>query len=229
MSEPEKFLTRWSRRKLDADEPVAPTADEATPQTPPSDHETARGADSKPPALEFDPATLPPLDSIGADTDIASFLKPGVPGELRLAALRRAWSSDPAIRDFKGLAENDWDFTVPNAQMGFGEIDPGLDLKKMLSDVFGETPRAEPPSAEAPTEQLPPQQQQLSSLVDRDALTSPEQPSSDSAPTEPVGIDSSSGDKMLQRDTNVAAQTDSSDAKEFPSKKRRPHGGALPQ
>jgi len=35
---------------------------------------------------------------------------------------RRAWAADPAIRDFKGLAENAWDFTDPTAMPGFGEL-----------------------------------------------------------------------------------------------------------
>jgi hypothetical protein len=65
--------------------------------------------------------------------------------------------------------------------------------------------------------------------VDDGALKSPEQPSSDSGLSEPVNVDSSIGAEMLQRDENAAVQTDISEAEEFPSKKRRPHGGALPQ
>jgi len=38
-----------------------------------------------------DPATLPPIETIDAQTDITVFLQNGVPNELRLAALRRAW------------------------------------------------------------------------------------------------------------------------------------------
>ncbi len=58
-------------------------------------------------ASAFDPTNLPSLDSIGPQTDITVFLQSGVPAGLRLAALRRAWAMDPAIRDFKGLQEND--------------------------------------------------------------------------------------------------------------------------
>jgi hypothetical protein len=32
---------------------------------------------------------------------------------MTVAALRRAWVSDPVIRDFIGIAENQWDFTNP--------------------------------------------------------------------------------------------------------------------
>ena len=56
---------------------------------------------------------LPPVESIDAATDIRAFLNKGVPQDLTRAALRRAWSSDPAIRDFIGLSENSWDFTAP--------------------------------------------------------------------------------------------------------------------
>src|SRR5207253_3315872 len=38
------------------------------------------------------------------------------------AALRRAWVSDPVIRDFIGIAENQWDFTNPTTIPGFGPL-----------------------------------------------------------------------------------------------------------
>ena len=71
----------------------------------------------------LDPARLPSINSITADTDIVAFLKTGVPTELTRAALRRAWTSDPAIRDFIGIAENQWDFNDPNGMAGFGRLD----------------------------------------------------------------------------------------------------------
>jgi hypothetical protein len=58
----------------------------------------------------FNAASLPPIESIGAQSDIRPFLQPGVPQELTRAALRRAWVTDPAIHDFVGLSENCWDF-----------------------------------------------------------------------------------------------------------------------
>jgi hypothetical protein len=42
---------------------------------------------------------------------------------LTRAALRRAWTSDPAIREFIGIAENQWDFNDPNGIPGFGQLD----------------------------------------------------------------------------------------------------------
>src|SRR5690349_16629058 len=115
----EGFLKRWSSKKIDAerDTPASGTKAVSFPDgVRRPDRQTTDEAGG--PALpgrkpEFDLASLPSLDSITAVTDVRAFLKPGVPAELASAALRRAWTADPAIRDFKGLAENDWDFTNP--------------------------------------------------------------------------------------------------------------------
>jgi hypothetical protein len=91
----------------------------------------------------FDPVSLPSIDSITADTDIVAFLKSGVPTELRRAALRRAWTSDPAIRDFIGIAENQWDFNDPNGISGFGRLDAtesGVIFLAQVSSTSGEMP-----------------------------------------------------------------------------------------
>ena len=109
MSEPENFLSRWSRRKLEpsqpSDEAAAPESGQAdeTKARAPQHRKTAAPAPApKPQEPAFDLASLPPIESITAGTDIRDFLKPGVPLSLSRAALRRAWTSDPAIRDFIG-------------------------------------------------------------------------------------------------------------------------------
>jgi hypothetical protein len=89
----------------------------------------------------FDPAPLPSLDAIDAHADITVFLRSGVPTELQRAALRRAWRMDPAIRDFKGLQENGWNFSGPNSIPGFGELGPEVDVREMVARIFGDTPR----------------------------------------------------------------------------------------
>ena len=68
-------------------------------------------------------------------------MRTGVPETLKHAALRRAWSSDPVIRDFVGLNENFWDAAGPDGIPGFGDLDPNLDVRRMVSELFGETPR----------------------------------------------------------------------------------------
>jgi hypothetical protein len=113
MSEDERFLSRWSRLKQETAKRAPAPADETA--SPPAGAAPAReearapvtAPDSEAAAVEsFDPASLPPLDSIGAGSDIRAFLARGVPAELAQAALRRAWAADPAIRDFIGLSEN---------------------------------------------------------------------------------------------------------------------------
>jgi len=236
MTGPENFLTRWSRRKLDAKEPVPPAAADAAPQKPAVDAEDLEKRSAEdleqrsattnetPGAIPaFDPASLPSLDSIGAETDVSVFLKAGVPGDLRLAALRRAWVTDPAIRDFKGLAENDWDFTIPNEAMGFAEIDPGLDLKKMLADVFGEPPRAEPVAADAPREEEPLTQsaEELDVTADRVGLQSSEVSSHDQH--------FASNTDIVHRSSDTAPHADEGKQGGSPLKQKRRQGGALPE
>ena len=128
MSEPENFVSRWSRlkhasearrqRKTELREGAAPSSTAVTSTT--NEDEAARTETRAAPI--FDPTDLPSVDSIVAGTDISLFLRSGVPAELTLAALRRAWVSDPVIRDFIGIAENQWDFTNPTTIPGFGPL-----------------------------------------------------------------------------------------------------------
>ena len=117
----EQFLARWSRRKQEAKagdaEPAPQEADEAYRSA------SSDGAATESVPAETELSNLPPIESIDAPTDITAFLRKGIPQELSRAALRRAWSADPAIRDFVGLAENAWDFNDPNAMAGFGALD----------------------------------------------------------------------------------------------------------
>ena len=87
-----------------------------------------------------DATSLPSLDSIDAQSDIAAFLSEGAPAGLQLAALRRAWTVNPAICDFRGLRENDRNFNDPNRVPGFGELGPEADTKKIVAEIFVETP-----------------------------------------------------------------------------------------
>jgi hypothetical protein len=113
MSEPESLLSRWLRLKRESG------LEGGGAETRKVD--SAASADvSSPPA--FDPESLPPIDSIVADSDIQIFLQAGVPADLTCAALRRAWTADPGIRDFIGIAESQWDFNDPAAIPGFGPL-----------------------------------------------------------------------------------------------------------
>ncbi|HRK24444.1 MAG TPA: DUF3306 domain-containing protein [Beijerinckiaceae bacterium] len=134
MSRNEGFLSRWSARKLAPPEPAAKPGEAAAEQ--PSKEEPAQTGEP------FDPASLPSIDSLVADSDIRPFLRAGVPEALKTAALRRMWVSDPAIRDYIGPADFQWDFNTPGALAGFGELPQGTDIVRMLSDL-GEGHRPE--------------------------------------------------------------------------------------
>jgi len=190
----EGFLARWSRRKREAEATTPESADAATkpdlPDRPPA---------SEPQDVADIVARLPPIEEITAATDIRAFLVPGVPTELRLAALRRAWRADPAIRDFIGLAENQWDFNAPDGVPGFASmIDPD-EVRRLLAKVVGggEPEPAEPDRPETTT--------------DAEAL-----PLSCEEDPHPPAID----------EANSAAQSAPDEAPPDPPRR---HGGALPR
>jgi hypothetical protein len=143
MSERDNFLERWSKRKLAGGDAVPPQGDERPAgaedkneaTAPPAQDAVACG-EEKP----FDITSLPPIESIDANTDIKGFLRPGVPPELSRAALRRAWSADPAIRDFVGLVENGWDFNDPQAMPGFGPITPS-EVARLAAQILDDLPQ----------------------------------------------------------------------------------------
>jgi hypothetical protein len=149
-SEPENFLTRWSSRKL-ANRTQSARQDAHAEHQPRDESgavenralaETGKDGETRD-NQPFDPAQLPSLDSIGADTNIAAFLRRDVPPELTRAALRRAWISDPAIKNFVGLVENGWDFNDPSAMSGFGPIS-AEEVARLAGKVIQALPEAAP-------------------------------------------------------------------------------------
>jgi hypothetical protein len=158
----EKFVSRWSRLKRVSDlrsnrrEGAAPPA-AAVPNVGGGDEAAARPDEAR----TLEPAALPSIESITAATDIRAFLQSAVPVELTRAALRRAWVSDPLIRDFIGIAENQWDFTNPTTIPGFGPLRQVVDERdrvtrtvEALDRSLGQlsaAARTGPASAEGPT------------------------------------------------------------------------------
>jgi hypothetical protein len=245
MSEQEKFLERWSRRKAEAERADADAAAKAQPAASPvaaTDSRAAADAGPKSPvapASEFDLASLPPLESITELTDVRSFLVPGVPPELTRAALRRAWAADPAIRNFVGLQENDWDFANPVGVPGFSELPPGYDVKKLLAQIFGEaekeadkakavsqsTAAAADPQATAPSKEI----------VTSDSAVEAAPSSDEQNRAEPAGAAAEQAvatehlrNDLVQRNNNIALHNTPGNRAEH-SKSRRQHGGALPE
>ena len=130
--EGEGFLSRWSRRKRAVVEGRAPEE----PTLPPPAEAPPPEALPAEPEDEFDLASLPPVESLTIESDFKAFLHRKVPLDLRAAALRRAWSLDPAIRDFIGPADYAWDFNAPDGVPGFA-LELGGDAMKLLSHALG--------------------------------------------------------------------------------------------
>ena len=135
----EGFLARWSRLKR-AEQPAQPTPVDAASGAPVAPNAAVPAAGE----LQLaEPTKLPRIEDLTAGSDFAAFLQKGVPEELKRLALRKAWSLDPAIRDFIEVAENQYDWNAPGGVPGFGEIAPGTDMKTLLAQAIGEMPKAE--------------------------------------------------------------------------------------
>lgn len=165
------FLSRWSRRKrgiAEADGPPAPAPDRPPPDAACLDALAPRGASPEEADPSADPsdrmseeeiAALPPLDALNETSDLGPFLRAGVPGVLRNAALRRMWSLDPSIRDFVSEArEYAYDWNCPGGVPGLGPLLPGDDVTAMVRRVFEgrrEQPGPEVETAADPSEARP--------------------------------------------------------------------------
>jgi hypothetical protein len=214
----EQFLVRWSRRKQEAAGHAEPRPGEPSETNGPAPSD---GAAAEPVAPETDLSSLPPLESVDAATDITAFLRKGIPQELSRAALRRAWSADPAIRDFVGLAENAWDFNDPNAMPGFGPLDYSDEqvdalVRRVVGDVVQAAESLPNPLAETAEDaaQSVPAETVSAQLSNPAKAIADPRPFDESAPAElPPG----------------AAAPQPPTASEETPVRRRAHGGALPQ
>jgi hypothetical protein len=226
VSEPENFLSRWARLKREAAETPDDAAPEAAAKEARADAPAAEATVSPAPDVEFDLSTLPPIDTITATTDIRAFLAPGVPPELTRAALRRAWVADPAIRDFVGIAENQWDFSDPNAIPGFGSLGPLDDVRRLVAQVLGEARDEDPASGAGRA------QKTLSAKADNAPdLLEPTATTGEATPSQGAQETSAAPDVQCNNSDAALHQVGSEDAvppQSEPST-RRTHGGALPK
>jgi hypothetical protein len=230
MSNDTDFLARWSRRKHDAvTDKIKQSKAENTPGdivSRTSDASLAPGGNR----LPFDPASLPTIESIGAQSDIRAFLEAGVPDDLARAALRRVWSLDLAIRDFVGLSENSWDFNAPGVMAGFGPIG-GEEVGRVLTRLLGEpdaiVAAVHPPLISPTDDSQKPADE--SDPVEHQA-TNAESVALVSAQGQQLDFDkiNVAGD-VAQNDRAVAPQSESTPPERLSSILRRGHGNALPQ
>jgi hypothetical protein len=214
----EEFLARWSRRKRearagnDAPAPARPTE----PQSPAAPLPTA--ADSV--RAEVDLSNLPPIESITAVTDVTAFLRQGIPPELSRAALRRAWASDPTIRDFVGLAENAWDFNDPHAMPGFGPLDFSEEqLGALVDRIVGGVRSA----ADSLTTAIPEQKDASPSVDSHELESRASEAVADLGPAEEISSDGPPASAAVQPMAARGVESDQT----IP--RRRTHGSALPR
>ena len=255
MSDRETFMARWSRRKRasaqegESAEPSAPADDAAAaasqaigaPQTvdplQPGEHALGAPADARAsdaPASHEETSSvpqLPSIESIVAESDVRAFLAPGVPPELTRAALRRAWSADPKIRDFIGLSENSWDFNDPGAMPGFGPLELTEEIRQEIARMIGrslgedvpDVPGPAPPDVAGP-EPEPPPAQAKSAMLASPAGAAPQPPVPDAPGQDVPGQDAP---VQIKADDVAGASAPEGDRGERVLKPR--HGRALPQ
>jgi hypothetical protein len=123
------LLSRWSRRRAQVREAEEREAQEIAARE-------AEQAETE--ALLADPAQrdVPPddetrqkwieeleqidIDALSYDSDFTIFMKSWVPGALRQRALRKLWTTNPALAVLDGL--NDYDLDYTDAAMGAGKV-----------------------------------------------------------------------------------------------------------
>lgn len=149
--QPERFLSRWSKRK----------------------HEAARSATTAPvvatdapavaaplPGPVAAPEPLPPVESLTIDSDFSAFLQPSVAADVRRAALSKLFA-DPRFNVMDGLDVYIDDYTKPDP-MPEGMLDKLKDVYRTLTQETAEPPAAdsnaatpEAASPEAPVPEAP--------------------------------------------------------------------------
>lgn len=248
MTDRDDFLTRWSRRKRQAAAGAQvreSTAESQVPDAPAAEQPVADtvapsqvAADIK--EAVFDLSKLPSIGSITAETDIRMFLVPGVPAELRLAALRRAWSADPKVRDFVGLADYDFDFHTPGAIAGFGPLEMTDDVRRELARIVtASEPQPQVGSAESDRDPTPTVQGSEQASAEAGETPAAPDPTGMAKTGEAAGTSdhvNSDQDEVIAGSTithcnkDVAAlQQEQPNMENLQRLAKRGHGGALPQ
>ena len=208
------FLARWSQRKQEAKQPepdalAAESAESSSSPAPPSEDVTP----------EFDLSTLPKLEELTESTDITAFLRKGVPEHLRNAALQKSWALDPAIRNYVNPAlEYAYDWNAPGGVPGGGELDAGVDVARLVSQIMGE-PAAETIKSDANCSE----DEAAGSLVEPSARDLPPQPQEDL----PVQSLRRSGERMAE--TEAVSKADGDAGAPAPADEPQPARPAAPQ
>lgn len=127
-----RFLSRWSQRKREAIKEAEKQAVQPAEPAP---------VPVEPEEEDFDLSLLPSLEELTPATDLTLFFKKGVPEMLRNAALRKMWTLDPAIRDYRSEAlDYAWDWNAPGGVPGGGDLPADYDSSEMVARIFGDEP-----------------------------------------------------------------------------------------
>jgi len=207
------FVARWLRRKQEARRVAMrawekPAALQNTPMP-------EKGID---PAIEAAPSgesiDLRAID-LAQPGAVRAALAAGIPEQARRTALRQAWLSDPMIRNFIGLSENSWDFTVPGAVPGFGVLSTE-EAQQLLARATGTSSEGGMPERAAPVGTEPLQRDLGISTASSTVRQTP--------PIEPAG------ERTTDRSENDSAvHQERAGSEEHQIIRTRHHGSALPK
>ena len=231
----ENFISRWSRLKLESRsrrrhetglrESAARSSAVATIAA--NEDEVAGAETAATPT--FDLTRLPSIDSITAGTDISVFLQSGVPVKFTEAALRRAWVSDPAIRDFIGIAENQWDFTNPATIPGFGPLQGTCDRLSLVAQTAGVPSRSLDELSAFP-DTCPPAEKTRSATADSLCDPIKDRTCETQGASATRAVDSEMSNAASDNCRGEAApQNNFFPRNTAPRRRRHAHGGALPR
>ena len=199
--EDRNFLARWSQRKREvakeaAAQQVVPASEASVPVAPEEE--------------DFDLSLLPKLEELTPATDLTLFFKKGVPEVLRNAALRKMWTLDPAVRDYRSEAlDYAYDWNAPGGVPGGGDLPADFDSREMVARIFGDEPADENVIGNVAAQQ--------------DQYFTGEKPLEASSEPQMVAVEPQKNEAQQEVTAPVGALA----ADEAPAKKRR-HGKALP-
>jgi hypothetical protein len=171
MSKPEHFLSRWSRRKLEAVRAPAQPAPVAEAIPAPAPVPPAVEAPAAAPAAAA--SELPPVESLTFDSDFTAFLKPGVDRTLQRAALRKLLH-DPRFNVMDGLDVYIDDYTKPSP------LETSL-IKDLVSARYVFSPPATRVNAEGVVEDVPPEEIEAEAVPEEPAQAGREEGAGDAS------------------------------------------------
>jgi hypothetical protein len=215
------FLSRWSRLKRLAEEKRAPP-DSGSPvsaegELPAGTPGTVTPVPTLPELTPQELVALPRLEDLTSQTDLAPFMRAGVPAGLRNAALRRMWELDPAIRDRVGDAlDYAYDWNVAGSVPGSGPLLPIDDVESMLRSIVGEPEPASVPEAQT--------------LSTTDSCSEEPQISSEPPPQQLAAASPATVENQLPAEPALAANAASAEPSQKAAAQAPPrrHGGATP-